>query len=112
MRIKIGRTSTGRNLRGSIFSVVTAAICLVVGLLTSSPFIVHFFILGSSVHQIGLLHMAMLVGFLVGMPLIILGVINICLRGRSFGSGSQVDLDLARVRHNTEYGSMTRSKHE
>lgn len=112
MRIRTGRTTTGRNIRGTIFSILTAAICLIVGLCISAPFVVYFFVLGHSVHSIGLLHLAMLVGFLAGAPLTILGIINLCLRGKSHGSASQADLDLARVRHNAEYGSMTKGKNE
>lgn len=89
--------------RGSVLSFVASVICTVVGFIISSPFTIIVIIMGHNSHHVSFLSFLMLMGFFIGAPLFIFGLINLLIGGRSAGSNtSTTELDISRIRYMAE----------
>lgn len=100
---KIRVSNRFSNRRGSIISRVTAIIVTIVGLIISLPFTIIVIIMGYNFHSVSFLQFLMLMGFFIGAPLFMFGLINLLIGGRSAGSNtSTAELDLGRIRYTVE----------
>ena len=96
------KTLKYRPRRASAVSFVAAIIFSIIGFLISLPFIVIVIFLGSQFHFITFYIALMLLGFVIGGPMMVFGVISLLIGNKNTGSSSTAELDLGRIRYTVE----------
>lgn len=102
MKSSVKMSNTSNIRRNGTLSFSASVIITIVGLLISQPFFWVVMILGHNFHYITFPIIIMIVGFIVGAPMFLFGVISLLRGNHPVSSSSTADIDLGRIRYETE----------
>ncbi len=102
MRVRGTQTNPNyrRPIASSVINFATSAVIACVGFFMSLPFVYKFMVVGMNVHYFSFLTILMIVGLVIGGPLLVFGMIGL-IANRS-RIGQLTESDVARIRHSVE----------
>ena len=102
MKSKVIRTRSNRSSKYGVMSFISAVIMTIIGFIILQPFFWVVIVYGNNFHHYTFPILLMLVGFVVGAPMFIFGIINLFFVRTGNGGYSNSNLDIGRIRYVVE----------